>query len=221
MGMMICFRTNLRIVVYAHRFCHSPDGALSSNAISVAIPHPQIGKNMKNVFLFALLIVVALPARAQDLEIKNLTSKEYQKKFDQLVQQGFRPVKVWSKTLGVFDGEASFGYWATFRKVPNSPAWVARHGIDAVGYQNEFNKWVGEGYMPTDINVACVNQAVRYCVIYEKIPNPKPWIARHNIKQSEYDATQKDLLAKGYKLKLRSYCRTPSGFVFAALWNKE
>ncbi len=180
---------------------------------------------MKSVFLFALLIVVALPARAQDLEIKNLTSKEYQKKFDQLVQQGFRPIKVWSKTLGVFDYEGgeqpSFGYWATFRKVPNSPAWVARHGIDAASYQNEFNKWVGEGYMPTDINVACVNHAVRYCVIYEKIPNPKPWIARHNIKQSEYDATHKDLLAKGYKLKLRSFCRTPSGFVFAALWKKE
>jgi hypothetical protein len=178
---------------------------------------------MKKLCFIVLLISAVLSLHANDIEVTNLTAKEYQKKFDQLVQQGFRPVKVWSKTLGTFEGGAnpSFGYWATFRKVPNSPAWAARHGIDGATYGSEFNKLVGQGYMPTDINVACVNNVVRYCVIYDKVPNQKPWVARHGINKAEFDAANSDLISKGYRRKLESHCRTATGSVYAALWQKN
>jgi Bacterial tandem repeat domain 1 len=179
---------------------------------------------MKKLIPIILVSFLANLATVQALEVANLTAKEYQKKFDELTKQGYRPVKVWSKTLGVFDyqpGEGpSFGYWATFEKVPNSPPWASFHGLDAAAYQQQFNKWTAQGYMPTDMNVACVNGAVRYCVIYDKIANAPAWVARHNINKAEFDRTNTDLLAKGYKRKIESHCSGSGGSVFAALWQK-
>ncbi|HEV2806580.1 MAG TPA: hypothetical protein VGW57_16765 [Chthoniobacterales bacterium] len=179
---------------------------------------------MKNLIYIAILSVLANVALGQTVEVKNVTGKEYQKRFDELTKQGFRPIKVWSKTLSVFDyqpGEGpAFGFWATFQKVPNGPPWASFHGLDAAAYQREFDKWTGQGYMPTDLNVACVNGQVRYCVIYDKIANHPAWVARHNINKAEFDRTNTELLAKGYRRKIESHCAGPGGVVFAALWEK-
>ena len=176
---------------------------------------------MKRIIYITLLCLLANIALGQVAQVENLTSTEYQKKFNQLTQQGYRPIKVWAKTLGVFDSvQPSFGYWATFQKVPNGRPWVARHGLDAATYQQEFDKWVAQGYMPTDMNVACVNNVVRYCVIYDKIVNPPAWVAKHNINRTQYEKEHKDLLAQGFKLKIRSSCSTRAGWIYAALWQK-
>ncbi|MEY2495653.1 MAG: hypothetical protein QOJ45_2145 [Verrucomicrobiota bacterium] len=196
-------------------------GPLTNAGRCAGSNHPT---NMKKLICIILASLLANVALGQTIEVTNLNSKEYQKKFDELTKQGFRPVKVWSKILGVFDyqpGESpSFGYWATFQKVPNSPPWAAFHGLDAAAYQQQFNKWTAQGYMPTDMNVACVNGAVRYCVIYDKIANHPAWVAKHNINKAEFDRTNTDLLAKGYKRKIESHCSGPGGWVFAALWQK-
>src|SRR5437870_77455 len=95
-------------------------------------------------FQTTLFCSLAGIAMAQTTDVSNLTSAEYQKKFNDLTQEGFRPIKVWSKQLGTIDSVGAkprFGYWATFQKVPNGTPWVARHGLDAATYQQEFNKW--------------------------------------------------------------------------------
>ena len=177
--------------------------------------------NMKKLICAVLLSLLATISQGQTVEVKNLSGREYQKKFDELTKAGFRPIKVWSKTLGVFEGDVpSFGFWATFQKVPNSPPWASFHGLDAAAYQREFTKWTGQGFVPTDMNVACVNNAVKYCVIYDKIPNAPAYVARHNIHKAEFDKTNSDLLAKGYRRKLESHCVAPGGPVFAAMWQK-
>lgn len=179
---------------------------------------------MKKIIYTALLCLIANTLLSQVVNVANLTSGQYQKKFDALVQQGYRPIKVWSKVLGVFDytdGEGpSFGFWGTFQKVPNTTPWAAKHGIDAAAYQKEFNARTAQGYMPTDMNVACVSNQVRYCVIYDKIPNALPWVAKHNINSADFQKANADLISKGYRLKLKSSCRTGNGYVFAALWQK-
>src|SRR3954464_14201380 len=120
--------------------------------------HPM---NISKLVCVVVLSLLATVSQGQTVEVKNLSGKEYQKKFDELTKAGFRPVKVWSKTLGVFEGDVPmFGFWATFQKVPNSPPYVAFHGLDAAAYQREFTKWTGQGFVPTDMNVACVNNAV-------------------------------------------------------------
>ncbi|MEO0042111.1 MAG: hypothetical protein RL329_1559 [Bacteroidota bacterium] len=92
---------------------------------------------------------------AQTVEVKNLSSRQYQEQFNKLTQVGYRPIKVTSKVLQVIDlpdGELSqLGYWATFQKQPNSPAWAAQHGLTSDAYQQSFNHWTAQGYLPTDI----------------------------------------------------------------------
>jgi len=174
--------------------------------------------------LLVIIIAFRMPAQAQQKQLQNLTSKEYQTQFNQLVAQGYRPVKVWSKTLQVFDyqpGETPRpGYWASFEKKPGTTPWAARHGISAAAYQTEFNTWTSRGYMPTDINVACVNGVVSYCVIFDKIPNPKPWQARHGLNAATYQNFNSDLIRQGYTRRITSSCQTPGGPVYAALWMK-
>ena len=110
---------------------------------------------------------------------------------------------MWSKQLGTIDSAgASFGYWATFAKDSGTP-WVARHGLNAGMYQQEFNKWTAAGYMPTDINVAYIGSEVRYCVIYDKIANPPAWVARHGMNEAAFKNENSTWGAKRYNLKLK------------------
>ena len=92
--------------------------------------------------------------------------------------------------------------------------------MDAATYQQEFTKYVAQGYMPTDLNVAALGNEVRYCVIFDKIPNPPAWVAKHNLTQAAFNQEQATWTGKGYKLRLTSSCATPGGSVWAALWQK-
>lgn len=176
---------------------------------------------MKRLLSITLLCLLATTALGQVKEVSNLTSAEYHNKYLELTKQGFRPTKIWSKEITGFEGGGGrFGYWARFEKITNGVPWSSGHGLDAAEYQREFDRLVPLGYMPTDINVACVNEVVRYNVIYDKIANPSPWVARHNLNKAEYERAQKDLLAKGYQVKVRSVCSTRAGWVYAVLWQK-
>jgi len=183
----------------------------SPSAVAAEASPPQVASSTP---------LVANIGLGQVVEVKNLTSTEYQEKFNELTQQGYRPIKVWAEALAGRE-QPSFGYWATFQKVSNRTPWVARYGLDAVTYQQEFDKCVAQGYMPTYVNVACVNNVVRYCVIYDKIVNPPAWVAKHNINKAQFDKEHEDLVAKGFKLKIRSSCSTGADWIYAALWQKD
>ena len=176
---------------------------------------------MKKLTVIVALLVACLTVHAKDTRIENLTSDAYQKKFEELMRKGLRPVKVSIQSTSGEHGRQEARFGATFRKVKDSPAWAARHGLDATAYQAEFDKLVAEGYMPTDISTACVNQQVLYSVTFEKIPEAKPWFALHNIFDDQFDDANQQLLAKGAKLKLHVQCETAIGSVHAAVWQKE
>jgi len=204
--------------------------AVTPTATSTPVATPSAAVTAVPIPIPALTTPPATPvptltiASGQKVNVENLTSAEYQKKFDELILAGFRPIKVWAKQLQVIDhteGEKpSFGYWATFQKVPNGTPWAERHGLDAAMYQREFNKWTGAGYMPTYINVACVGSEVRYCVVYDKIASSPAWIARHNMDTTAFESENRTWTAKGYKVKVRSSCQSRAGWVYAAIWQK-
>ena len=84
----------------------------------------------------------------------------------------------------------------------------------------EFNKWTAAGYMPTHVNVACVGSEVRYCVVYDKIANPRAWVARHNMDKATFGNENATWTARGYKVKVRSACQSRAGWIYAAIWQK-
>jgi hypothetical protein len=164
-------------------------------------------------------------ALAQTVEVKNVTNRQYQKRFNELTQQGYRPIKVTSKTLQVFDytdGEQpQLGYWATFQKQPNSSAWAAQHGLTSDAYQQSFNHWTAQGYLPTDINVAYLNGQASYSVIFDKVITPVDWQARHGLNYQTFQQTNQTLTQQGFKLKIHTNCVASGGRIYAALWVKE
>ena len=160
------------------------------------------------------------------ISVSNLTAKHYQKRFDELTRQGYRPTKVESKRLQVIDytdGEGpSLGYWATFQKFENVRPWVARHGLSNQAYGQAFESLVPQGYVPTHMNVAYLNKMESYCVIFEKIPNPPAWVARHGLDNAAFNKANQEFVAQGYILKLKSsVSKGGSSFVYAAMWVKK
>src|SRR5215207_8245725 len=77
----------------------------------------------------------------------NLTAIDYQTEFNKWTAQGYRPVSLRGYAVG---NQAR--YAVVFEKQPNSPAWIARHGLSDSNYQIEFTKWTGQGYRPADIS---------------------------------------------------------------------
>jgi hypothetical protein len=158
---------------------------------------------------------------AQTEKLENLTLPEFDKKFNALVQRGYRPVKIWCKLLGTIDSVTTrFGYWGTFQKDPNAPhfqpAFRASIGFKADEYQREFNKWTGQGFIPTYISVGCVGSTTRYCGIFEKLPNPPAIVARHDINVATFQKENGTWTKQGYKLLIKNSCNGH----YAAIWQK-
>jgi hypothetical protein len=71
----------------------------------------------------------------------NMTSAEYQSRFDKYVKDGYRLTDV--------DGYQvdDHVYYAAIWDKSASGAWVARHGLDSPSFQAAFDKYKKEGYV--------------------------------------------------------------------------
>ena len=69
-----------------------------------------------------------------------MTPAQYQATFDQMLQQGYRPVCVSACNTGGQDL-----YAALWEKV-SGPAWVAHHAMSSGGYQYTFDQLLAQGY---------------------------------------------------------------------------
>lgn len=91
-----------------------------------------------------------------------LSSSAYQTKFNEMTKKGYR--------LALIDGYSkgtSARYACIFVKQSGS-AWVARHGMTSASYQQEFNKYVGQGYKLSLVSCYNVGGTVFYAALWEK-----------------------------------------------------
>jgi CubicO group peptidase (beta-lactamase class C family) len=124
-----------------------------------------------------------------------ISADEYQSEFNKYTSQGYRPVVVSGYTVN-----NQVRYAAIFAKVPNSPAWIARHGLTGNEYQSEFNKYVAQGYRPVQVSVYVVNNQAYYAAIFEQTQNAPAWVARHGINATEYQREFDKYVGQGYRL---------------------
>jgi hypothetical protein len=75
-----------------------------------------------------------------------LTAAQYQQTFDQLAAQGYRPVDVSGYEVNNQD------FYAAIFEQRQSVAWVARHGLTAAQYQQQFDQLSAQGYRPTCVS---------------------------------------------------------------------
>ena len=144
-----------------------------------------------------------------------LSGTQYQQEVDKWTAQGYHPVQVSGYGAG---GGAK--YAAIFQKTPNV-AWVARHGLNAAQYQQEVNKWAGQGYYITDVSGYTLNNQDYYTAVFEKPASIPAWVARHGLTSDQYQAEFNKWTGQGYRLKKVSGYSLNGQARFAAIWEKS
>jgi Polyglycine hydrolase-like, structural repeat len=143
-----------------------------------------------------------------------LTSAKYQQAFDTLTKEGYRLVDI--SGYSVDNKETYAAIW----EKQQGPAWVARHGLSAAQYQQEFDKFVGQGYRLVDITGYYVGGKDLYAAIWEKRQRPA-WVARHGMTSSQYQQEFNSLTQQGYRLALIRGWRSGDTAHYAAIWEKK
>src|SRR6266851_2117639 len=119
-------------------------------------------------------------------------------------------------TRGADDGSR---YAALWEKTPG-PAFVARHGMTPQVYQQEFDKYAGEGYCLTLVSGYPVGIAARYAAIWEQKTCPA-FVARHGLTSAAYQKEFDTLVGQqGHRLKLVSGYNVGGQDFYAAIWEK-
>src|SRR5207249_2714763 len=97
--------------------------------------------------------------------------------------------------------------------------WVARHDMDGVRYQAEFNRWVGFGFRLAQVDSYLVAGQIRYAAIWEMRPGPV-WIAYHGVNQATHQSNFNNFVAQGYRPVNISAVNVAGTRVFTALYDK-
>ncbi len=111
-----------------------------------------------------------------------MTGSAYQDRFDQMKEQGYRPVQVDS-----YLSRGSVRYTAIFDKSHGS-AYTAYHGLSTADHQDRFDELVGKGYRPTSLSVVAVGGQHRYTALYEK-GIAGSFLVRSTLSPAQYQAT--------------------------------
>jgi hypothetical protein len=143
-----------------------------------------------------------------------LTSQNYQSEFDTLVgQQGYRLKLVSGYNVGGQDR-----YAAIWEKSQGA-AFVARHGLTAQAYQQEFDKWTGQGYCLALVSGYSAGGQDRYAAIWEKKSCPA-YVARHGLSSQAYQQEFDKWTGQGFRLHVVSGHQIGGTASYAALWDK-
>jgi len=143
-----------------------------------------------------------------------LTSDQYQKTFDELVRQGFRPTCVSGYSVGgdpryaaIFEPAAGIGF-------------AARHGLTADQYQQAFNDLVGKGFRLTYVSGFNVGGTDQYAAIWEQSAGPA-FAARHRLTSDQYQQTFNELTGQGFRLTHVSGYSLNGEARYAAIWEQS
>ena len=96
----------------------------------------------------------------------NETGAQYQARFNAQTSGWCRPAQV------ATNGSR---YCSLFVHNDIGP-WVARHGLTAAQYQNEFDTWTGKGYFPVSVQGGGQGDDTRYTALFAKREDPLPQV---------------------------------------------
>jgi CubicO group peptidase (beta-lactamase class C family) len=143
-----------------------------------------------------------------------MTPEQYQARFDSLVAEGYRLVRVSGYEVDGGDRYAALWIKAT------GAQWQARHGLTAAQYQATFDSLVSQGYRLLRVSGYPLRSEVRYAAIWEQSPGA-PWVARHGLSPASYQAVFDDFVYQGYRLVSVDGYRSGAGAALAACWENR
>ncbi|HEY2838107.1 MAG TPA: hypothetical protein VGJ26_03090, partial [Pirellulales bacterium] len=124
-----------------------------------------------------------------------MTAGDLEQQLDQLVgQQGYCLTDV-----SGYEAGGQERYAALWEK-NDCPPFIARSGLTAQGYQQQFDRWVGQGFRLKLVVGYKVRGEDRYAAIWEKASAPA-FVARHGMTPQEYQRQFDQLVGtQGYRL---------------------
>ena len=193
--------------------------AISSACTTISINKDRIVPKMYRLFIGVMAyilvgVVMSGPAYAAFVSRHGLTPSEYQSEFDKQKENGFRLTYISGYSVNEQDRYAAI--W----EQKEGPSYVTHHDMTSAQYQAKFNKWKKKGYRLTHVSGFSSKSSGKFAAIWEKKVGP-PYVARHNMSSSKYQAEFKKWKKKGYRLvHVSGYSknRIPR---FAAIWEKK
>ncbi|MDQ3410362.1 MAG: hypothetical protein M3469_10320 [Actinomycetota bacterium] len=98
--------------------------------------------------------------------------------------------------------------------------WQARHGIDAVAYQQAFDSLIADGFRLVSVCGYSEGRAARFNAVWVKRDGPA-WQARHGLNADEYQAAFDSLVAEGFRLVDVSGYAEAGQARYAAIWQQQ
>jgi hypothetical protein len=142
-----------------------------------------------------------------------LTADQYQQTFDQLLAQGFRPVRISGYAV---DGQDRY---AAVWEQRSGPPFQARHGLTADQYQQTFDQLLGQGFRLVHVS-GHHNGQDTYAAIWEQADGPA-FQARHGLTADQYQQTFDQLLAQGFRPVHVSGHGVNGQDRYAAIWEQR
>ena len=133
------------------------------------------------------------------------------------------PSGPWFRCEGHGFAEAETAIWpARTRPAGYPPGWgeLARFGILEASYQTEFTKISNSGYRPVWIDGYDVRGRTYFNVVF-RATDGVPWVARHGLTASQYQAQFTQWSGQGYRLAhIESYL-SGGNVRYAAIWVRK
>lgn len=152
---------------------------------------------------------------------RNMTSDEYNDVWNELRDQGYRPLDVEGYLIQpapFLPGDLRFsGIWVENRE---GLAWTSRRNMTSEQYGEYFEESRDAGYRPIDIEAYDTPSGLRFAAIwYENVDN-LAWAQYRNMTRQQYLQRADELGAQGYRvIDFESY-GTPNGQRYAAIWER-
>ena len=144
-----------------------------------------------------------------------MTSYQYQQEFNKFTRPpySYRLTCVSGYTVSNQD------FYAAIWERRSGGAWVARHGLTSDQYQQEFDKYTGQGFRLTKVSGYQLGGSARFAAIWEDSPGPA-FKARHGLSGASYQATFDYLHSRGYELEYVDGYLVGNSVQFAAIWHR-
>lgn len=143
-----------------------------------------------------------------------IPEKNYQEEFDKIWTCGYYPVWV-----DAFDVKGITYFNVIFRPSKNIE-WVARHNMDGIKFQKEFDKWVKEEYRLINLNSYLLKGKEKYAAVWIKDKSIN-WFAYHGKTLSWHENNFKKYSKDGW-VPVNVSCLHKGNKTFvSALWEKK
>ena len=143
-----------------------------------------------------------------------LTSEQYNTKWNELKSQGYRPIDQESYTL---NGKQYYaGIWIN----ENTP-WVSYRNLTSDEFNQRFQENQSRNYLPIDVDGYVMNGKLYFSGIFVQNTQNLQWFIRRNILVKDYSSHFFEMSGKGYRLHSNNSYFFSGEQYFASIWVKD